>query len=112
MPNVTIHLDEFTHRIAKTYAARTGTSLSEMFRTHVHSLAGREGGQNEIEVLRRYSRGELSTSEAMAALDISCAETLMSATNHAGLDLPHLDRQAATKLATQVVGRRLVPTNA
>lgn len=103
MPNVTIHLDDQTHRIAKTYAARTGTSLSQLFRDHIISVAGSDEPGNARAVLERYSRREISSADAMSALSLNCYEDLVSTLVGAGLDLPRLDRKLAARLAKQVV---------
>lgn len=96
MPNLTIQLDDETHRLAKIYAAEHGISLSQMFRDHIHRLSGVQG---DLGVLARYSRLEISAKEAMDALGFTCLEDLMSACIRAGLDLPRVDAKTARQLA-------------
>src|SRR5450631_2657465 len=96
MPNITIHLDEETHRLAKVYAATSGSSLSEMFRQHVRRLSSRAGAEvSEANVLVRYAAFEISGKEAMELLGLDCLEALMLKTIQAGLHLPHEDQTTA-----------------
>jgi hypothetical protein len=104
MPNITIHLDEETHRLAKIYAAQSGVSLSKSFRDHVLSLSGDDaprGGAAVMEraVIKRYASGELTANEAMTALGFTCLEELFNGVLQAGLHLPHLSKTAALQLA-------------
>ncbi len=100
MPNVTIHLDEETHRLAKVYAATSGSSLSEMFRQHVRRLAGRAVAEvSEAIILARYAAFEIPAKDAMDALGIDCLEALMIKTINAGLHLPHDDQKTALAMA-------------
>jgi hypothetical protein len=108
MPNITIHLDEDTHRRAKIYAATHRVSISDLFREHIRSLTGRD----IPDALGSYSRGELSAHDAMDALGITCIEDLYSRTRSAGHELPRrlgpeAQREAArvTKLIAPVKRR-------
>jgi hypothetical protein len=103
MPNITIHLDDDTHRLAKTYAARTGTSLSQLFRDHIVTVAGSDDLSNARGVLQRYARSEISSADAMNSLNLSCYEDLLSAIFAAGLNLPRLEDKIASRLAKQLV---------
>lgn len=100
MPNVTIHLDEETHRLAKVYAATSGTSLSEMFRQHVRRLSSRAAAEDsEAAILARYAAFEIPAKDPMDALGIDCLEALMIKTINAGLHLPHDDQKTASAMA-------------
>ena len=106
MPNITIHLDEETHRLAKIYAAQSGVSLSKSFRDHVLSLSGDDASRGgaaiavmERAVIKRYASGELTANEAMTALGFTCLEELFNGVLQAGLHLPHLSKTAALQLA-------------
>jgi hypothetical protein len=106
MPNITIHLDEETHRLAKIYAAQSGVSLSKSFRDHVLSLSGDDAPRGgaaiavmERAVIKRYASGELTANEAMTALGFTCLEELFNGVLLAGLHLPHLSKTAALQLA-------------
>lgn len=114
MPNITIHLDEETHRLAKIYAAQSGLSLSKCFRDHVRGLSGGGVARDAVEsmeraALQRYARGELTANETMAALNFTCLEALFSATVQAGLHLPHLSKAAASRLAKPLTARTAQP---
>lgn len=99
MPNVTIHLDEETHRLAKVYAASSGSSLSEMFRQHVRRLSGRSPAEvSETNVLKRYAAFEIPAKDAMEVLGLDCLEALMLKTVQAGLHLPHEDQKTASAM--------------
>ena len=98
MPNLTIHLDDETHRLAKIYAATHRTSLSQVFRDHVRALAA-AGGAGEAGPLERYSRSEISAKEAMDALGLSCLEDLYSMVKTRNLPLPRMSDEAARALA-------------
>jgi hypothetical protein len=102
VPNVTIHLDDETHRLAKIYAAQTGTSLSSTFRKHIKEIMSSNVPASEKAVLERYSRREISSADAMSALDLPCLENLMAATIEADLHLPHVDRKSALQMASVV----------
>lgn len=107
MPNITIHLDDETHRRAKIYAATHRTSLSDLFRQHIRSLTG----SGEVDALAGYSRGELSAHEAMDALGITSIESLYSRTLGAGHELPRgtkadVQREAARVSSLLVPARR------
>src|SRR5947209_18764198 len=95
MPNITIHLDDETHRRAKVYAATNGTSVSDLFREHVRSLTGTE----IIDAVAAYSRGELTAHDAMDALGITCLEDLYSKTHAEGHELPRPTRSDAQREA-------------
>ena len=100
MPNITIHLDDDTHRLAKVYAATSGSSLSEMFRQHVRRLSSKAGAEvSEADVLGRYAAFEISAKEAMEALGLSSLEALMLKTIQAGMHLPHEDPKTALAVA-------------
>ena len=106
MPNVTIHLDEETHRLAKIHAATTGTSLSQLFRDHVRKLARQsedEGGAHPA--LRQYASFNISASDAMDALGLTCLEDLMTQALRAGLHLPHMDARSANAQAQKFLRR-------
>jgi hypothetical protein len=105
MPNVTIHLDEETHRLAKIHAAQTGSSLSKSFRDHIRSVMKHGLPAGELAILERYSRSELPAKDAMASLGLQCIEDLMSATIAAGLGLPHVERKAALQMARPLLSR-------
>ena len=100
MPNVTIHLDEETHRLAKIHAATTGTSLSQLFRDHVRKLARQSEDERDAHpALRQYASFKISASDAMDALGLTCLEDLMTQTLRAGLHLPHMDARSANAQA-------------
>ena len=101
MRNLTIHLDEETHRRAKIYAAETGVSLSKLFRELIaEKSAARGRGKG---VLERYATMQISASEVMAALDFPCLEDLYYACIEAGLAPPHIDPKTAFALAEPAV---------
>ena len=121
MPNITIHLDDETHRLAKIYAAQSGLSLSKSFRDHIRAVSGQDQTHGstrgkveaiELAVIKRYARMELTASEAMAAVNFSCIEELFSATVQAGLRLPHLSKTAALQLAKPLTARRKIAAHA
>lgn len=99
MPNITIHLDDETHRKAKIYAAEHGRSVSDLFREHIKALTRDRGDQG---VLARYSRSELPAHDAMDALGLTCVEELYLATRSAGLELPHANKATAGRHAAAV----------
>jgi hypothetical protein len=110
MPNITIHLDEETHRLAKIYAAQSGVSLSKSFRDHVLTLSGDDASRGgaaiavmERAVIKRYASGELTANEAMTALGFTCLEELFNGVLQAGLHLPHLSKTAALQLAKPLI---------
>lgn len=98
MPNLTIHLDDETHRLAKIYAATHRTSLSQVFREHIRALAA-TAGAGEAGPLERYSSLEISAREAMDALGLSCLEDLYSMVKARNLPLPRVSDEAARALA-------------
>jgi hypothetical protein len=121
MPNITIHLDDETHRLAKIYAAQSGLSLSKSFRDHIRAISGhgetRDAKRRNVEaielaVIKRYARMELTASEAMAALNFACIEELFSATVQAGLQLPRLSKTAALQLTKPLTARRKAAAHA
>lgn len=100
MPNVTIHLDEEAHRLAKIHAATTGTSLSQLFRDHVRKLARQSEDERDVHpALRQYASFNISASDAMGALGLMCLEALMTQVLRAGLHLPHMDARSANAQA-------------
>ena len=100
MPNVTIHLDEEAHRLAKIHAATTGTSLSQLFRDHVRKLARQSEDERDVHpALRQYASFNISASDAMDALGLTCLEALMTQVLRAGLHLPHMDARSANAQA-------------
>ena len=100
MPNITISLDEETHRLAKIHAATTGTSLSQLFREHVRKLAGRSPGEPaSVGALRRYASFEISGKDAMESLGLGGLEDLMVQAVQAGFHIPHADDRAARAMA-------------
>jgi hypothetical protein len=110
MPNITIHLDDETHRLAKLFAAQSGVSLSRSFRDHVLTLSGEgapRGGAAAMAkaAIKRYVTGKLTANEAMAALGFTCVEELFNGTVQAGLHLPHLSKAAALQLAKPLTAR-------
>ena len=98
MPNITIHLDDETHRRAKIYAATHRTSISDLFREHIRSLTG----SGNVDAIASYSRGELTAHDAMDALGITCIEDLYSRTLSAGHELPRRTRSDAQREAVRV----------
>jgi plasmid stability protein len=98
MPNITIHLDDETHRRVKIYAATHRTSISDLFREHIRSLTG----SDHVDALASYSRGELAAHDAMDALGITCVEDLYAQTVAAGHELPHRTRPDAQREAARV----------
>ena len=97
MPNITIHLDDETHRVAKLYAAEHGTSISEVFRQHIRSIATPAAIAGAVQ---RYSRGQMPVKDTMSAMGLQTREELYEAVANAGLDLPRadsgtIDRQAS-----------------
>ena len=114
MPNITIHLDDETHRLAKIFAAQSGLSLSKSFRDHVRSMSSGDVARITVETmeraaLQRYARGELTANETAAALNFTCLEELFGATVRAGLHLPHLSKTAALRLAKPLTARTAQP---
>jgi hypothetical protein len=104
MPNITISLDEETHRLAKIHAATTGTSLSQLFREHIRKVAGRSSDESPAAgALKRYAAFEISAKDAMEALGLSCLEELMIQAAQAGLRIPHLDERSARVMAQKVL---------
>ncbi len=104
MPNITIHLDDDTHRLAKIYAAKSGTSLSKMFRDHIRNVSKPVVDNSKRSILEQYSVLKITGEDAMSALGFSCLEELYAATIDAGLQLPHISRKDALQLTKQVRG--------
>lgn len=105
MPNITIHLDDETHRLVKVYAATHRTSISDLFREHIRSLTD---GSGPIDAVASYARGELSAHDAMDALGLTCLEDLYSRTLSSGLDLPRPSRAEAQRQAA-ALAKLIVP---
>lgn len=99
MANLTIHLDDEMHRVAKIYAAEKGTSLSQIFREHIQRLSSGSIEQTESSVLKKYSESQISANDAMNALKINCLEDLFRLTLASELTLPHVSRSAAKEMA-------------
>jgi hypothetical protein len=95
MPNITIHLDEDTHRLAKIHAAKTGTSLSQSFRDHIRTIAGSAQENQRTLVLEKFCAGEISRPDAMQLLGFHCIEDLYATAISAGHDLPRQQRKDA-----------------
>ena len=95
MPNITIHLDDESHRLAKIYAARTNTSVSQLFRNHVRKITGSEDECQRNLVLEKYCSGEMTKTDAMQVLGIQCVEQLYVMALNAGFDLPRQKRRDA-----------------
>ena len=53
MKNITISIDEETHRLARIRAAEMNTSVSELVREYLRSLAGERAAVGETERERR-----------------------------------------------------------
>lgn len=104
MPNITINLDEETHRKAKILAAQRGTSLSKIFREHILRISSESESSKEQSVLEQYSCLKISAKDAMGALNLNCLEDLMLSTANAGLPLPHVDRKGAAQMAKNFLG--------
>lgn len=102
MPNITIHLDPETHRLAKIYSATTGKSVSGIFRDHIRALAGEMGSAPQLGPLERYAKGEISAAEAMSALELPCLEDLYQQVAAHGVPLPHIDWEGASAMAKPV----------
>jgi len=96
MPNITIHLDDETHRRAKVYAATHRTSVSDLFREHIRSLTENSGVTDAI---ASYSKGELTAHDAMDVLSLTCLEDLYSQTVWAGFELPRPAKADAQRQA-------------
>lgn len=103
MPNITIHLDDETHQLAKVFSAQSRTSLSQLFRDYIRSIAPPKQDNTKRAILERYSKLEMSSADAMNALGFTCLEELMAATVKHGFDLPRLNRKDALRLARQVI---------
>lgn len=101
MPNITIHLDEETHRKAKIYSARVGSSLSKIFREHIMKISEENAVSPQREILEKYSSLKISSADAMALLSLHCLEDLWAITSIEGLPLPHLDRKSAASMANK-----------
>jgi plasmid stability protein len=104
MPNLTVHLDDETHRLAKIVAATHRTSLSQVFRDHIRALAA-AGGAGEAGPLERYARSEISAKEAMDALGLGCVEDLYSKVRARNLPLPRMSDEAARSLVAPLVSQ-------
>jgi hypothetical protein len=63
-------------------------------------------------VLERYTRLEISASQAMAALEFQCLEELMAAEIKAGFQLPRVDTKSALKMARAAVRQLRLPSQA
>ena len=105
MPNITIHLDEETHQLAKVYAASHRTSISDLFREHIRTLTKSAG---PVDVVASYAKGDLSAHDAMDALGLTCLEDLYSRTLSSGLELPRPSQAEAQRQATSLA-RLVVP---
>ena len=101
MPNITIHLDDETHRKAKIYSAKVGASLSKLFREHIMKVSTENTGSPEREVLEKYSSLKISATDAMSSLNKNCLEDLLILTSTENFPLPHLDRKSATSMANK-----------
>jgi hypothetical protein len=101
MPNITIHLDDETHRKAKIYSARVGSSLSKLFREHIMKVSAENAASPKKEILEKYSSLKISATDAMSLLNMQCLEDLLILTSEEGLPLPHLERKAATSMANK-----------
>jgi len=95
MPNITIHLDEESHRLAKIHAARTDTSLSQLFRDHIRKIAGSAEENQRNSALEKYCSGEMSKTDALQILGLHCVEDLYAMTISAGYALPRQKRKDA-----------------
>jgi len=102
MPNVTIHIDDETHRIAKVYVATHGTSMSRLFRDHIRSLAAADDARR-TDPLARYAEGQISAKEAMDGLGLTCTEDLYHRMAERKLALPRMDDTVARQLVKPVV---------
>jgi len=103
MPNITIHLDEDTHRLAKVYAAQSKTSLSKLFRNHIRQLAGSANDSRKRLIFDSYCSGSISRSEAMNELGLRSIETFYATLIEAGFDLPRQTRKDALETGNAAV---------
>ena len=101
MPNITIHMDDETHRKAKIYSAKTGESLSKLFREYIMKVSSENIVSPNREILEKYSSLKISAKDAMSLLNMQCLEELLTLTSTEGLPLPHLDRKSATSMANK-----------
>lgn len=102
MPKLTLHLDDESYRLAKIHAATHRTSLSHVFRERIRALTA-EDGAGKARLLERCSRSEISATEAMDALGLTCVEDLFSVIRTRNLPMPRMSGEAAGTLAEPVL---------
>ena len=98
MPNLTVSIDAELLRAAKTYAARTGTSISRIVREHLAEVTGLRPRPEDDDVLARYARNEIGRHEALRALGVDYG-TLLELMAERGLAIPRVPDEEAEAMA-------------
>lgn len=95
MSKFTVSIPDDLLADAKSLAANSGTSLSEIVRLLLDGFVanGATALAGNHEILLKYSLGKLSAAEASKALHLDTANELHTLTLQAGFPLPRLSRQ-------------------
>ncbi|MBB4054080.1 plasmid stability protein [Devosia subaequoris] len=88
LKNTTFNLPEELVAKAKAYAADHGTTMTAIVRSHLEAVIGADGPEAVYGPLLAFSKGEISSEDALRELDLRDYSELLVALGDADLPMP------------------------